>query len=56
MEKEELIEFLKENLQIKAELVSNETGYCRPDSHSVKVTIILGDEIISTSETDSIYQ
>jgi len=54
MNKEELIEFLKENLTIEVELVPHERGYCKSDSYGVKVSIFLGEEVISTSETDSI--
>jgi len=54
MSKEEIIDYLKENLNIEAELIPHDTGYCKPDSYSVKVTLKLGTEIISTSETDSL--
>jgi len=53
MNKEELIEFLKENLRIKTEIVSSETSYSGPYSHSVKVSILLGDKVISESESDT---
>jgi len=54
MNQEELIQFLKENLRIELETVPHETGYCRPDAYAVKATIYLGDEEISSSESDTL--
>jgi len=54
MNKEELKEFLTENLKIEIETVPHETGYCRPDSYGVKVSIILCEEVISSSESDAL--
>ena len=47
MNKEELIQFLKENLKVE---VWCEYDAC--DSHIVSVTLYLGDEEISTSSGD----
>ena len=41
MNKEELIEFLKENLKIEVEAIPHDTGYCRPVSYGVKVSVLL---------------
>lgn len=54
MSQEELIKFLKENLTIQIEAVPYESGYCRPDVYLIKATIYLGDEEISSSESDTL--
>ena len=54
MNKEELKEFLKDNLKIKVETIPHDTGYCRPDSYGVKVSILLDNEVISESESDAL--
>jgi len=54
MDKEELLKILKEHLEISVETVSHETGYCKPDSYSIKVSILLYGEVISESESDTL--
>lgn len=46
MDKAELVDFLKEHLRIEVSL--SETYIA--DEHKVKVTLLLGDEIIDSSE------
>lgn len=47
MEKSEIVDFLKEHLRIQVE--ASETYIA--DEHKITVTLLLGDEIIDTSET-----
>ena len=51
MSKEELIEFLKENLRIEIE---DDDNRCWGDGRSFSITIRLGDEFITSSESISL--
>lgn len=46
MSKEELIDFLKENLEI---CISCDNHYCSNGSSEIKVSLTLGEELISES-------
>lgn len=52
MSKEEIIEFLKDNLKISIETENGDYSTGKQDYVDVKVQIRLGDELISESTSD----